>query len=164
MATLSKTVTRTIVENQGETEFCWLFSLANAIVSSLWVRLKSVRFYKFRSFFGSKRKATDFLSRKDLRQKLRRELSFGLFPKTLIGKFWSCNFVLIFVIAGEDQRHFVHNAFNILINEGFLRDQQGRVSGKNSFFLAQTFALHMKMLLDPIGLQWLCFFGPFGIL
>ena len=27
--------------------------------------------------------------------------------------------------AGEEQRHFVNNAFNILINEGFLRDQQG---------------------------------------
>ena len=30
--------------------------------------------------------------------------------------------------AGEEQRHFVHNAFNVLINEGFLRDQQGAQS------------------------------------
>ena len=28
-------------------------------------------------------------------------------------------------LAGEEQRHFVHNAFNVLVNEGFLRDQQG---------------------------------------
>ena len=27
--------------------------------------------------------------------------------------------------ADEEQRHFVHNAFNVLTNEGFLRDQQG---------------------------------------
>ena len=33
-----------------------------------------------------KQAANDFLNRKDLRQKLRRELLFGLFPKTLIGK------------------------------------------------------------------------------
>ena len=37
-ATLSKTETKTI-ENQGETEFCWLYSVANAIVSSLWARV-----------------------------------------------------------------------------------------------------------------------------
>ena len=31
----------------------------------------------------------------------------------------------ILFISGEEQRHFVHNAFNVLVNEGFLRDQQG---------------------------------------
>ena len=31
--------------------------------------------------------AEDFLNRKDLRQKIRRELLFGLFPKTLNGKY-----------------------------------------------------------------------------
>ena len=154
MATLSKTVTRTIVENQGETEFCWLFSLANAIVSSLWVRLDTVRFYNIRSLFGLKRKATDFLNRKDLRQKLRRELSFGLFPKTLIGKFWIINFEIIFVLAGEEQRHFVHNAFNVLINEGFLRDQQGRVSGKNRLF-------RLKLWLYCIAYTHENFTGPY---
>ena len=35
---------------------------------------------------GIKKAATDFLNRKDLRQKIRRELLFGLFPKTLTGK------------------------------------------------------------------------------
>ena len=29
------------------------------------------------------------------------------------------------VLAGPEQRHFVHNAFNILVNEGFLREEQG---------------------------------------
>ena len=69
--------------------------------------------------------AKNFLNRKDLRQKIRRELLFGLFPKTLNGK--DCNFciLLLFVLVGVEQQHFVHNAFNILVNEGFLRDQQG---------------------------------------
>ena len=70
-------------------------------------------------------KATDFLNRKDLRQKLRRELLFGLFPKTLNGKFRTMKFSLLNVLAGHEQRHFVQNAFNVLVNEGFLRDQQG---------------------------------------
>ena len=29
------------------------------------------------------------------------------------------------VLAGHEQRHFLQNAFNVLVNEGFLRDQQG---------------------------------------
>ena len=33
--------------------------------------------------------------------------------------------LLLFVLAGVEQQHFVHNAFNILVNEGFLRNQQG---------------------------------------
>ena len=72
-----------------------------------------------------KQAATDLLNRRDLRQKIRRELLFGLFPKTLNGK--DCNFciLLLFVLVGVEQQHFVHNAFNILVNEGFLRDQQG---------------------------------------
>ena len=92
-ATLSKTVTKTTIENQGETEFCWLYSIANVIVSSLWVRLRMFYFSVPNSKLflgrvtdsGLKKAATDFLNRKDLRQKLRRELQFGLFPKTLIG-------------------------------------------------------------------------------
>ena len=92
-AILSKTVTKTPIENQGETEFCWLYSLANVIVSSLWVRLRMLYFSVLNSKLivghvtdtGLKQAATDFLERKDLRQKLRRELQFGLFPKTLIG-------------------------------------------------------------------------------
>ena len=91
---MSKTMTRTMVQNQGENEFCWLFSLANAIVSSLWVRLRMFSYIeKFLTLIlvevtdaGLKQEATDFLNRKDLRQKLRRELLFGLFPKTLRGK------------------------------------------------------------------------------
>ena len=72
-----------------------------------------------------KRAATDFLNRKDLRQKIRRELLFGLFPKTLKGKFTILNLSLLYVKAGDEQRHLVRNAFNILINEGFLRNKQG---------------------------------------
>ena len=30
-----------------------------------------------------------------------------------------------FASAGEEQRHYIHNTFNCLVNEGFLRDQQG---------------------------------------
>ena len=33
--------------------------------------------------------------------------------------------MIFFGLAGEEQRNFVHNAFNVLVNEGFLRDQQG---------------------------------------
>ena len=43
---------------------------------------------------GLKQTATDFLNRKDLRQKLRRELLFGLFPKTLNGKFRTMKYSL----------------------------------------------------------------------
>ena len=83
-----------MIENQGDTEFCWLYSVANAIVSSLWVRLRKfyhhvLKFYVFKGHVtdaGLKKAATDFLNRKDLRQKVRRELLFGLFPKTLNGK------------------------------------------------------------------------------
>ena len=31
----------------------------------------------------------------------------------------------LFLLAGEEQRHYIHNTFNVLVNEGFLRDQQG---------------------------------------
>ena len=71
-----------------------------------------------------KRKVTCFLNRRDIRQKLRRELVFGLFPKTLRGKLRGSAH-LSFFLAGEEQRHFTHNAFNVLVNEGFLRNQQG---------------------------------------
>ena len=71
-----------------------------------------------------KQTATDFFDRKDLRQKLRRELLFGLFSMTLIGKSSRSKFILNFVSAGEEQRHLVHNAFNILVNEGLMRDEQ----------------------------------------
>ena len=89
-----------MVQDQGETEFCWLFSLANVIVSSLWVRLRMIIFIKsLKTLFlenatdtDLKRKASDFLNRKDLRQKVRRELLFGLFPKTLKGEFSVLNF------------------------------------------------------------------------
>ena len=72
-----------------------------------------------------KQAARDFLNRKDLRQKVRRELLFGLFPKTLTGL--SLKLVLFFTFypAGQEQKHFVHNALNVLVHEGFLRDQQG---------------------------------------
>ena len=32
---------------------------------------------------------------------------------------------LTFPSAGEEQRHYIHNTFNVLVNQGFLRDQQG---------------------------------------
>ena len=41
------------------------------------------------------------------------------------GKFTECDSLSLNDVAGEEQRHFVENAFNILVNEGFLRDEQG---------------------------------------
>ena len=35
------------------------------------------------------------------------------------------NQFFLLVLAGEEQRHLVHNAFNVLVNEGFLRNRQG---------------------------------------
>ena len=72
-----------------------------------------------------KQQAAEFLSRKDLRQKIRRELSFGLFPKTLKGKLEISCSLSFCVPAGKEQQHTVQNAFKTLINEGFLRDKQG---------------------------------------
>ena len=44
-------------------------------------------------------------------------------------KLWEVNFQLlsasILYLAGEEQRHYIHNTFNVLVNEGFLRNQQG---------------------------------------
>ena len=102
-ATLSTTVNNTTIENQGKTELCWLFALANVIMWSLQVRVR-----KFQHLISTiklltsilskllgevqdtvlKQIAINFLNRKDLRQKIRRELLFGLFPKTLKGKFY----------------------------------------------------------------------------
>ena len=81
------------VQNQGENELCWLYSITNVIVSSLWVRLGMFCYHISSSmlFLGEvpdtelKQTATELLNRKDLRQKIRRELLFGLFPKTLKG-------------------------------------------------------------------------------
>ena len=38
---------------------------------------------------------------------------------------WFYDRTSIFHLAGEEQRHYIHNTFNVLTNEGFLRDQQG---------------------------------------
>ena len=91
--TLSKTVTKTTIENQGETELCWLYSLVNAVVSSLLVRLRMLSYHTSNFMFlggvknaGIQEAAKKLLDRKDLRQKIRRELLFGLLPKTLKGQ------------------------------------------------------------------------------
>ena len=52
-------------------------------------------------------------------------LASAFFQKLLLVSFHICTFEFMFVLAGEEQRHFVHNAFNVLVNEGFLHDQQG---------------------------------------
>ena len=49
----------------------------------------------------------------------------GFFQKLSKVNFEALILCYFFVLAGEEQRHFVHNAFNVLINEGFFRDQQG---------------------------------------
>ena len=73
-----------------------------------------------------KQEATNFLNRKDLRQKIRRELLFGLFPKTLKGKFTiAYNFPVLYFSDGQEQLHLVRNAFSFLVNQGFLREKQG---------------------------------------
>ena len=61
---------------------------------------------------------------KDLRQKLRRELLFGLIPKTLKGTFF-CGKVAVNCepSAGYVQAHTVKSAFHVLQHKSFLRDQ-----------------------------------------
>ena len=73
--------------------------------------------------------AAEFLKRKDLHQIVRRELCFGLIPKTLRRKnfrysiAYQLNLIAYNTLAGENQQHITRNAFNVLANEGFLRDQ-----------------------------------------
>ena len=89
---MSKIGTETItVEQQGDTSFCWLFAVAFSIVQSMWTRLgfSSVKSYFIKKFSEkvsdeeTKNRAAEFLNRKDLRQIIRREICFGLIPKTL---------------------------------------------------------------------------------
>ena len=47
-------------------------------------------------------------------------------------------------VAGEEQRHFIENAFNVLVNEGFLRDQQG----VHTLEVVQKF---YEIIKEPIG-------------
>ena len=72
-----------------------------------------------------KERGADFLRRSNLKQKIRRELSFGLIPTTLKCKkfvqFLSVNHYDL--SAGFDQSQDVYNAFEILMNDGFLHDQ-----------------------------------------
>ena len=51
---------------------------------------------------------------------------------------------LLIISAGEEQQHFVRNAFNVLVNEGFFRDQQGI----QSLEVVQKF--HQISKLQPI--------------
>ena len=92
---LSGTITHTTVEFQGYNEFCWLYALADSIVASLWIRLGKIDIQRVKSNsdFSEKvrnvvvkERGADFLRRHDLKQKIRRELYFGLFPKTHKGK------------------------------------------------------------------------------
>ena len=48
------------------------------------------------------------------------------------------------VSAGEEQRHVVENAFNVLVNEGFLREQQG----VHTLEVVQKFH---EIINEPIG-------------
>ena len=48
------------------------------------------------------------------------------------------------ISAGEEQRHVVENAFNVLVNEGFLREQQG----VHTLEVVQKFH---EIINEPIG-------------
>ena len=48
------------------------------------------------------------------------------------------------ISAGEEQRHVVENAFNLLVNEGFLREQQG----VHTLEVVQKFH---EIINEPIG-------------
>ena len=82
---------RTIGPNQEDTLFCWLFAIANSIYSSMWAKLDMLRL--FESVFNKllknipDRKAEKFLNQQDLTRIIRREICFGLIPKTLKRKF-----------------------------------------------------------------------------
>ena len=66
-------------------------------------------------------------------------------------------FSLDFTLAGEEQRHFVSNAFNILVNEGFLREQQGFQSLEvvQKFFEIIKEPIE-KATMDVKDLNWYC--------
>ena len=71
-----------------------------------------------------KKRGEKFLERKDLCRIIRREILFGLIPKTLKRKLeYPSRTILYSFSAGDDQVHILRNAFNILGNEGFLREQ-----------------------------------------
>ena len=89
--TLTKTGIETI-ENQGETSFCWLFAVARSIVRSMWMRSGLILVVPPRvsrkilvnvSSTETRNLAIEFLQRKKLYQIVRREICFGLIPKTL---------------------------------------------------------------------------------
>ena len=90
---LSKLGTESIkFEDQGDTQFCWLFALAQSIVASLRVRLGTA-FYMTKPVLSNflarvtniivKHDTSLFLKKRDINQVIRRELCFGLIPKTL---------------------------------------------------------------------------------
>ena len=58
-----------------------------------------------------------------MHQIVRREICFGLIPKTLKREYSLLNLIKTTFPASEFQNHFLTNAFNILVNGGFLRDQ-----------------------------------------
>ena len=89
---MSKIGTETVtVDQQGDTSFCWLFAVAFSIVQSMWTRLGFfLSSFIYKKKFSekvpdeeTKNRAAEFLNRKDLRQIIRREICFGLIPKTL---------------------------------------------------------------------------------
>ena len=85
------TLTKTGIENQGHTSFCWLFAVARSVVKSMWMKLGSsydpdpelIKNLGTVSDTEIKNRATKFLQQKNLYQIVRREICFGLIPKTL---------------------------------------------------------------------------------
>ena len=80
---------RTLGGIQGDTLLCWLFATANSLYSSMCVRLsKSSRgryedIHKLDENSMIFDKCFDFLHQENLIRTIRREICFGLIPKTL---------------------------------------------------------------------------------
>ena len=100
---------KTTGPDQKDTLFCWLFAIANSIKASMWAKLEGIstmdippgysRRYRQESdqsivllfvcneFLDrqtpSSQEARKFLCQKDLTRIIRREICFGLVPKTL---------------------------------------------------------------------------------
>ena len=75
---------RTLGSRQKDTLFCWLFALANSIKSSMCTKVGQNN-----CFDQSRSEVDSFLDRRDLTRVIRREICFGLVPKTLQRKFLS---------------------------------------------------------------------------
>jgi len=105
----------TRTHKQGKTEFCWLYSVSTSVKKSMLVKTDSL------PPGDVKTKALAFLQRSDLHQILRKEILFGLIPKT--------------VQASPNQQHGIVHLMKVLENGSFLHESTGlmRLESINKF-------------------------------